>query len=249
MHKYIIILLILFPLPFFCSRAETESPADKAYKAKDYVEALRLYTGMEKKGWISADILYNIGNCYYRQNNYPKAVLFYCRVIRIDPSNSDAQFNLELCKARIGGNFNKQPEMFFISWTRDLVKSRSANQWGIYGIASFSIFLLSALFYIFAKNIRYKRIFLGFSIVSLFTTIAFQSSALYQSLSYKNEVKAVVMNATSLNIDINNGKTNNVTLIPGIIVDILDESPDGTIQVALPDGRIGWTKATNLEKV
>ena len=249
MHKYIIILLISFFLPFCNSRAVTESQADKAYKSRDYVEALRLYTEMEKKGMVSADILYNIGNCYYRQNNYPMAVLYYCRVIRIDPSNSDAQFNLKLCKARIGGDFNKQPEMFFISWTRNLVKSRSANQWGIYGIASFSFLLLSVLFYIFAKEIRYKRIFLGFSIVSLLVTIAFQSSALYQSLSYKNEVKAVVMNATSLNIDINNGKIKKVTLIPGIIVDILDESPDGTIQVSLPDGRIGWTKASDLEKV
>lgn len=249
MFRTIIITLISFAFSINSLWAISESAADKAYRAKNYVEALRLYQAMEKKGTVSANVFYNIGNCYYRQNNYPKAILYYSRSLRLDPSDADTRFNLRLSSAKIGSSFSKQPEMFFISWTKDVVSSRSANQWGAYGTAALVVLLLSASIYFFSNKLRLKRICLGFAIVAMLAIVAFQAAAAYQNFCFNNKPKAVVMNQASINLDTTGGKASQLTVVPGVVVDILDQSPDGSLQVGLPDGRTGWTNASNLEKV
>lgn len=249
MQKYFTIILLLFTLSLCSAMPASLSPADKAYLAKNYVEALRLYEGMEKKGMVSEQLFYNIGNCYYRQNNFPKAVLYFSRAVRLDPSDEDAQFNLKLSIAKVGGGVTKQPEMFFISWTRSLVKSQSANQWGTYAILVFCVLLLSVGLYIFAGKLVLRRVGLGIGVIALICTLALQTAAAYQNYTFENEIMAVVMKSTTLKTDLDNGKSGQHTLIPGVVVQIIDESPDGSVEVMMPDGTMGWTKGTNLERV
>ena len=48
--------------------------ADSLYLQTDYIGAMKLYEEQLKET-PSARLYYNLGNCHYRLNNYPKPVL------------------------------------------------------------------------------------------------------------------------------------------------------------------------------
>ena len=86
--KYIIsILVILFGImniqPVFANPQFEE--ANKLYSEKNYVEALDNYLQIMESGEVSANLYYNIGNCYYKLDSLNKAILFYEKSKKLNP--------------------------------------------------------------------------------------------------------------------------------------------------------------------
>lgn len=61
---------------FAGTQQEAFLQAHRCYQEGNISKALELYTSMPHKGMA---VLYNIGNCYYMQKNYPMAVLYWQR--------------------------------------------------------------------------------------------------------------------------------------------------------------------------
>ena len=55
-------------------------------------------------GAESPELYCNIGDSYFKQGNYPKAILFYERALKLDPSYSDARYNLEFAGSFVQDN-------------------------------------------------------------------------------------------------------------------------------------------------
>ena len=53
------------------------SNANKLYSESKYVEACNLYLQIIEHGSESAELYYNIGNCYYRTNDWANAIWFF----------------------------------------------------------------------------------------------------------------------------------------------------------------------------
>lgn len=97
-------------------QAQDKAAADSAYAAGKYDEAISLYSAMLKEG-ESADIYYNLGNCYYKTDRIAHAVLNYERAFLLDPADADVRFNLELARAKTVDKIIPESEMFFITWS------------------------------------------------------------------------------------------------------------------------------------
>ena len=93
----ITIMLAVLALPMLANNANIDR-ANQAYKQELYNEALKLYLKKEKKNGVSSALYCNIGDTYYRLKDNVHAVLFYERALLLDPSNSDARFNLEFVR-------------------------------------------------------------------------------------------------------------------------------------------------------
>ena len=92
MNLRIIIFSILCGLSAMAVKAESLiEQADSAYMNDDFAKAADLYLEAESQEGSSSDLYYNIGNCYYRQNKLGKAILYYERALRLDPSNKYAR--------------------------------------------------------------------------------------------------------------------------------------------------------------
>jgi tetratricopeptide (TPR) repeat protein len=77
--KYIIIFFIwtvTFASIFAGQAEELFLRGNKYYAEKDYNNALETYDMIDQKGCA---VLYNMGNCYYRQENYPYALVYWAR--------------------------------------------------------------------------------------------------------------------------------------------------------------------------
>ena len=63
------------------------------YDSAQYEQTIATYEQIASKYGVSPELYYNLGNAYYKQQNYPKAILNYERCLLYDPSHGDAQQN------------------------------------------------------------------------------------------------------------------------------------------------------------
>ena len=75
--------------------------ADSAYMQDNFAKATELYLKIAEEEGTSANLYYNIGNCYFRQGKPGMAILYYERALRLDPSDKDARANLEFVNTKI----------------------------------------------------------------------------------------------------------------------------------------------------
>ena len=84
------------------SLAAAGKDAALAYDRGDFAQALTLYQGQLRHGNGSADVLYNIGNCYFQMNDLPRALAAYEQAKYLAPRDPDIRENLNLTRRKLG---------------------------------------------------------------------------------------------------------------------------------------------------
>ncbi len=82
------------------------------YKLKKYdlaIESLQKLAGSEDLN-LSAKAYYNIGNAQFQQDKLQEAIAAYKRSLELNPDDADAKHNLELARAKLKENAQKQPQ-------------------------------------------------------------------------------------------------------------------------------------------
>ncbi len=92
------------------------------YKAGDYDKAVKQYSQMQK----SEDSLYNLGNALAKSGKTKEAMEKYEEVLKINPQNEDAKFNLEYLKQQ--QNQQQQQNQNNKSQENDNKERQSQNQ-------------------------------------------------------------------------------------------------------------------------
>ena len=115
--------------------------ANLLYNNAQYVESLENYNEIIDSGYQSAEIFYNMGNCYYKINDIANAILFYERSILINPADEDARNNLQIVRNSLIDDIDQVPESFFISKLNSVSALYSYNTWGIFSIILSFVFL------------------------------------------------------------------------------------------------------------
>ena len=250
------IAVILLPLAmslFFASaNAETISKvhADEAYSQEHYDEAIQIYEQLLSEKGASADIYYNLGNAYYRVDSLSAAILSWERVLRMKPSDDDARFNLQLANSKTIDKIAPEREMFFVTWYRSLVQAFSVDVWAVVGLTSLAVALVLALVWFFAFSERLRRISFTCSIILLVLFLLSNLFAWQQQRALQRHDEAIVMvQKTSVkNMPAASG-SDEFTIHAGTKVTITDDTMSDWKQILLPDGREGWAKAKDIEKI
>ena len=154
--------------------------ANLLYNNAQYVESLENYNEIIDSGYQSAEIFYNMGNCYYKINDIANAILFYERSILINPADEDVRNNLQMVRNSLIDDIDQVPESFFISKFNSVSSLYSYNTWGIFCIILSIVFLALFIVYYFSKSPIMKRsTFLGliflFLIISTVLRLGFNS--------------------------------------------------------------------------
>ena len=100
-HKSYIVAILLCCCMINSSIAfavnSTYTPLDSgnaAYNKGDFAKAIIFYQNFLSGGIESAQAYYNLGNCYFRMNEIPKAILYYEKAQKFAPGDPDIEFNL-----------------------------------------------------------------------------------------------------------------------------------------------------------
>ena len=152
----ITIMLAVLALPMLANNANIDR-ANQAYKQELYNEALKLYLQEAKETGVSSALYCNIGDTYYRLKDNVHAVLFYERALLLDPSNSDARFNLEFVRGKMQLP-DDAGDSWFSNWVDQTVSRFSSNTWAIIAIITFLLFLAGVAIYMFMDNVLMRKI-------------------------------------------------------------------------------------------
>lgn len=177
-----------------------DQAADEAYMRggeNDYKEAIRLYKAAIERDGSSAAIYYNLGNAYYRVDSLAKAIIYYERALRLDPTDEDARANLEFVNSKI---IDARPadgiSNILVEKTMLML---SPNGWAILSIVIFVIVLLLAAGYIFSRNIRNRKVyFFAAIVVLLINIVSIVISINAASVVTGNKEAIVVVESTQL---------------------------------------------------
>jgi Ca-activated chloride channel family protein len=80
--------------------------ADSLYKMKKYKEALDIYNQIKDKK-LAEKVEYNKGNCYAKMGKIDEAINSYKNVLKLNPNDKDAKYNLELLEKKKQHKQNK----------------------------------------------------------------------------------------------------------------------------------------------
>lgn len=233
--------------------------ADSAYNAEDYRLAIELYNKSIAQEGRSSDILYNLGNAYYRADKLGKAVVCYERALRLDPTNEDARTNLEFVKSRI----QDRPEddtAFLAKLHHSLLGSMTANAWAWTAFVMFIILMGAVALYIFSTNVTMRKtgFFGGIVVLVIFAyTLIVASDASSNASSHDTAV--VIAPTTQLSSTPRAAKTAQdkvVTIHEGTSVEIVDSvpTPDDPVSpmwynVKINNATKAWLRASDVERI
>jgi len=227
----------------------TKASADSAYIKKDYTNAIQIYESLLQKGEATS-VYYNLGNCYYKAGDIAKAILNYERALLLQPGNTDIRANLEIARGKTIDKVEPIPELFFITWIKAIINSIGLDSWGILGIILFILFIVSLYLYFFSKRIFIKKTsFIG-AMLFLFLTILTNIFAFYQKNTLENRNAAIVMSpSVTVRSTPNETGTSLFILHEGSKTTIKDNSMKDWKEIRLEDGKVGWVKSTDIERI
>jgi len=253
MKKILFILfLMILALPSLIKAEENQTilkEANAAYMAKEYDKAANAYLKIYEQGQTSSSLCYNLGNCYFKQNNFANAILWFERAKRLSPNDEDIDFNLNVARLKIIDKIDVLPDLFFVSWWKFISGMFSLKVWAILSIMFFILLLcLFAYFLITSSYIIRKFTFWGTTIMLFIFIISF-SAALQLRSNYISDKEAIIM-AGSVNVKSSPDENSTLLFVvhEGLKVKITDKIGNWT-EVKLANGNKGWIKAEEAEVI
>ncbi len=230
--------------------AITKTEADSLYSREHYPQAAAAYKEILHTQGVAADIYYNLGNCYYKMDSIPFAILNFERAYVLDPGDSDIRNNLTFARGKTIDKVVPPSKMFFVTWWNNFTHLQSVDFWARLAIAFFIIALLSLLVYFLSYNIQVRKISFTLGIISLCLVLLFNLAAYSQNYEIRHHVAAIVMDpAVSVKSSPSHNSTDLFIIHEGSKVEILDTSMRGWIEVKFEEGKQGWIPLQSVEKI
>lgn len=238
-------------------KAAYDQQADSAYAADNFALAEELYLKAAKEHGTSTTLFYNLGNTYYRQGNLGKAIVYYERALKLDPSNSDARTNLEFVKGKIA---DKEPDSSSVigKAVDNIINSFHADAWAWIALALFAIFIGAAAAYLFSEAVLVRKTaFFGGMLVFVLTVCAVAISFAAANRVESDKYAIILPPAAQLSTSPREARSQSeqaFLLHEGTKVEVIDSvSSPGEggkwLEVKVPTGERAWIKSTDVERV
>ena len=247
---YILFCLCLLP----CSAQTLFEQANEQYASGNYKEAVLLYEQILNDSTTTlsnrsqANVLYNIGNAYFRQNELARSILCYERALRLDPQNKNARHNLAFAEEKIVDNIPDNSNFFLRQWVRQLIDLLPLRTWMIMSISLFVLSMVALLLFLFISKDVVRKIGFHTSWVALLlsvVTILFAANANRRSTDKSEAI--VMQGVVEVRSSPDRSGTEIFSIHEGTKVHISDKVGEW-IEIHVGDN-IGWMKADYAEVI
>ena len=223
--------------------------ANAAYAQENYVKAGQLYSSLVDGENISSDVYYNLGNCYFKQDELALAILNYNRALLLDPSNNDAKYNLEIATTQTTNRIEVLPTFFFNDWLVALKQSLSSDGWAFMSlIAVLLVGSMYILFY-FSRKPAIRKISFSLCVLAVILFLLSLGFSISSRNNIKNSKVAIVMNnAVPVKSSPSDGGTDLFVLNEGAKV-IVNETLGDWSEVTIESGNSGWLNHSVIQYI
>ncbi len=220
--------------------------AEQCYKSARYEQAIATYEQIVDNGFESAELYFNLGNAYFKSNKFPMAIVNYERALKLNPTDEDIQFNLQLANTYVVDKIDVLPEFFLKSWGQTFVQTFSTNQWAHISIACFVIGLALLLVFFLSQSIVLRKCSFWIGVLAIIVSVLGFSFSGKQKDAMVSTPDAIVV-APSVIVK-GSPDVNGVELFvvhEGLKVKV-SKNLDGWFEIKLSDGNKGWVKTETI---
>lgn len=242
--KKIITVIVIFLGLFVQAQSNKElfEKGNQYYKNADYESAITAYSQIEKSGYHSDALYFNLANAYYKLNKVAPSIYYYEKAIKLNPLHEDAKYNLILANRMAIDVIEQMPKTLIQKIESNFLHKISVEKWAINAVVFSFLTALLFLIYYFSYSTMVKRIFFAMSIVT-FGLMLLCISIAFKGISYEKKHRPAII--FSEKVVIKNAPTFNsedvFILHEGTKVEVLD-TVDDWYKIKLADGKIGWVK-------
>lgn len=250
--KVVAVLVLLgFPMSGFAADAYVDSlfnAASAAYSEGQWADAAGTYTAIENLGLESPALYCNMGNAWFKSGDVAKAMLYYERALKLDPSYDDARYNIAVISDFIQDRIEPVPEFILKTWTRDLCYILDSDTWAVISLIFLAAVAVSLLLLFLSSSLALRRTGFFSAIAAFLLTVMSVSFAFWQKADYSRKDGAVIMvPVVSVKSSPSSDTSTDLFILhEGTKVVILDEVGDWR-NIELADGRQGWMKSSDME--
>lgn len=247
-------LLIFFILSILGLEVNAQKPEDLLSKANElynnsaYDSAVVMYKKVIDKGYSSSTLYYNLGNTYYKLRDYPMAIFYYEKSLKLDPNNEDTKHNLEIANAFISDKIETVPDLFIKAWWNNLGNIFTANTWAVISLIVLAILLSCIFLYLIARTRILKKSMFFSCIFLILITISIFSITIKKYNYIKSNNNGIII-APTITVK-SSPSTSSVDLFvlhEGSKIKILDNTGDWE-KIKIANGSIGWLPSSSIIK-
>ncbi len=223
--------------------------ADQAYINEQFTEAIQAYEQILAQEYVSAEVHYNLGNTYFKMGKIAPSILNYERALKLAPNDEDIQFNLRLANLSVKDKVEEIPQLFFIRWWNQILKTFSTDGWAWSAVLAIILGLAGFLLFRFSNDEGMRRLTFYTGLIALLWG-AFSIYAAQKSFNYAvNDNRAVVFTSTINAKSAPDKKGKDLFVIhEGLVVKVSDEL-NGWSRIKLSNGNDGWVLSETLETI
>lgn len=210
------------------------------YEAGEYEAAAEKYTEVLNHGQSSWSLYYNLGNAYYRMEEYGQSILNYERARKMAPNSQIVKDNLALAKSKCTDNIEELPRLFLLDWIDSIVNIASPRGWRTITAILVCMLCIAAVFFFVSHDYKIRKIMfiIGSILILLITFSAIDAAISAKRLSTHNN--AIITSPMVVVKGSPDAKSiDKFILHEGTKVTINDRQDDWW-QIEIADGKNGW---------
>lgn len=219
-----------------------------AYSAGRWNDAAVAWEGIYDAGIRGSELYYNLASAYFKLGETGKAILFYERALKEDPSDKDVRYNLEFARGMTQDRIEDVPEFILKTWIKKATYLFSSDLWAVLSILFFAGALALLLLFLLGSSSGARRTGFFTGIVALLIAVFCFASASSQRADASRKDEAIVMRpVSSVKSSPSSDSAKDLFILhEGTKVKILDEV-DLWMNIELSDGRQGWIATKDIE--
>ena len=251
------LLALLLLLPAHHAAAQQAAYPDSlwqagaaAYSDGDWAGAASAWSAIRALGLESPELYYNLGNACFKQDDIAHAILNYERALKLDPSYSDARYNLEFAQGFVQDKIEAVPEFFLEQWGRKACWLLPSDAWAALFLVLLAAALGCTLLFLLGGRSALRKTGFICGIVALVLSLLCLDFAFWQRTDYRKADGAVVTRpVTTVRSSPGSDAAKDLFVLhEGTKVKLLDEVGSWR-NIELADGRQGWMKTEDLEVI
>lgn len=243
-------LAVLFLFVSITIQGQTNfDKANTFYQKADYNAAITAYQLELSSKMHSAEVYFNLGNCYYKLNKVAPAIYYYEKALLLAPNDAEIQNNLQFAQKMTIDEIAPVIEVGFEKILSNFTSSLHFDSWAILAIVFAFGVLLCFSFYFFNYSSSVKRIFVIGIFITLLGFLLSIFSGYYEKSKYENTNPAIVFaDVCSVKSEPRSTATESFVLHAGTKVLVI-EKLNNFIKIQLPDLKTGWVKNEEIKKI
>ncbi len=246
---WLTLFVSLLSLCAFSQEEQYFDEATAAYNNGEYNLAIDKYQAIVSQGKHSAELYFNLGNCYYKLDQIGPSIYYYEKARLLDPKDTEILNNLRFAQNMRLDAIEEMPKTAMARLHDTVVLAFSFDQWATLAVIMVMLFVLGYIIYYLLSSATQKRI--AFITGTLALILAFCSVALayfaYQDFQKKNPA-IVFEREVAVTSEPNERSEKVFVLHEGTKVNILDTLQDWH-KIKIADGQTGWLPAESIKQL